>query len=119
MKSFKLMNALTITKKRTLLALLIVVISITIYKLSAQDASTVQRSPQTSSEAQHSSEQIVTKDPFKEALEKQTQAKLGQQTLSQSVQGSPNRDPFKEFLDKQGKELGQSKVSPFDTSVGR
>lgn len=119
MKGFKLMNALTITKKRTLLALLIVIISITMYKLSAQDASTVQMPPQTSSEAQHSSEQIVTKDPFKEALEKQTQAKLGQQTLSQSVQGSPSKDPFKEFLDKQGKDLSQSKVSPFDSPRGK
>jgi primase-polymerase (primpol)-like protein len=111
---------MTFKKSKILLSVFaIILISITMYKLTVQDAITAQLPQQTSSEAQYSSEQTVTKDPFKEALEKQTQAKLGQQTLSQSVQGSPNRDPFKEFLDKQGKELGQSKVSPFDTSVGR
>ena len=93
--------------------LLIILISITIYKFTNRDAIIVQKSNQTSLDAQSPQELTAPKDPFKEAQEKQSQLKDGQQTLTEPIQGVSNKDPFKEFLEKQAKDLGQSKVSPF------
>ena len=94
-------------------ALLILLISITLYKSKGQYVTNHSNSSPTSLEVQSPQELNTLKDPFKEAIEKQTQLKDGQQILIQPTQVVPNKDPFKEFLEKQAKDLGQSKVSPF------
>ena len=102
-----------IVKRIGLISLLTILITITIYKFTSGDATLVQKPNQTSLDVQSPQELTAPKDPFKEALEKQSQHKDGQQILIQPTQVVPNKDPFKEFLEKQAKDLGQSKVSPF------
>ena len=62
-------------------------------------------------------DQSLPKDPFKEALEKQSlrMDQKNETRFIESVQGTQPRDPFKEFLEKQNKDLSQSKVSPFES----
>jgi hypothetical protein len=91
----------------------IALVSITIYKFTIRDAPNEPKPQQSTLEVQSPPELNAPKDPFKEALEKQSQHKDGQQILIQPTQVVPNKDPFKEFLEKQAKDLGQSKVSPF------
>ena len=99
--------------------LLIILISITIYKFTSRDATNEPKPQQSTLEVQSPPELNTPKDPFKEALEKQSQLKDGQQIIIQPTQVVPNKDPFKEFLEKQAKDLGQSKVSPFAVPSGK
>lgn len=104
----------TINKRTWLVGLLIILMSIWMYKITSKGATNDPKSPQSTLEVQSPPEQNIPKDPFKEALEKQSQSTEGQQTLIQPIiQVAPGKDPFKEFLEKQAKDLGQSKVSPF------
>lgn len=87
------------------------------YKLNRDDATPQVKQIDSLKEAQDV-KSPNPKDPFKEALEKQTlqvEKKLDP-VSNQPVQSDQPRDPFKEFLDKQNKELSQSKVSPFGSS---
>lgn len=113
--SFKGGNVKTIVKRIGLVVSLTILISISIYKFTSRDATIVHIQDQPSVDTQSPQVSTVPKDPFNEFLEKQSQQKEGQKTLTQSVQGVPNKDPFKEFLEKQNKDLSQSKVSPFES----
>lgn len=94
---------------------LVVLFSITMYKLNRDVATPKEIQIESLKEAQDV-KSSNPKDPFKEALEKQTlQVEKKMDPVSnQPVRGAESKDPFKEFLDKQSKELNSSKVSPFE-----
>jgi len=101
--------------KSLVISILLVVISITIYKLAKQDASLEEQSPASPALVKkEEAEKTVPKDPFKEAIENQAKRIEGNQDLNKSIQRTDSKDPFKDFLDRESKELNQSKVSPFD-----
>ena len=94
---------------------LVVLFSITMYKLNRDVATPKEIQIESLKEAQDV-KSSNPKDPFKEALEKQTlQVEKKMDPVSnQPVRGVESKDPFKEFLEKQSKELNSSKVSPFE-----
>ena len=94
-----------------------VLILIIIYKLNVDEPTTQAKPQEAAIEVKVLEDQLLPKDPFKEALEKQSlqTGKKDETRIIESVQGTQPRDPFKEFLDKQNKDLSQSKVSPFES----
>ena len=102
--------------KSLVIFILLIIISITIYKLAKQDASLEEQPPVSPALVKRDeAEQTVPKDPFKEAIENQAQPIGSNQDLNRSVLGTHSKDPFKEFLEKKDKDSSQSKVSPFDS----
>jgi len=102
--------------KALVISILLIIISITIYKLAKQDASLEEQPPASSALVKRDeAEQTAPKDPFKEAIENQAKRIDGNQDLNKSIQTTDSKDPFKDFLDRQSKELNQSKLSPFDS----
>ena len=94
-----------------------VLFSIAMYKLNRDDSPPQEKQIESLTEAQDLGSS-KPKDPFKEALEKQTlqMEKKIDSVSNQPLPSAQPRDPFKEFLDKQNKDLNQSKVSPFGLS---
>ena len=92
-------------------------ILITIYKLNVDEPTPQVKPQEAATEVKVLEDQLLPKDPFKEALEKQSLQtdKKNETRFIESVQSTQPRDPFKEFLDKQNKDLTQSKVSPFES----
>ena len=102
--------------KSLVISILLIIISITIYKFAKQDASLDEQSPASPALVKRDeAEQTAPMDPFKEAIENQAKRIDGNQDLNKSIQTTDSKDPFKDFLDRQSKELNQSKVSPFDS----
>lgn len=113
-KVLRMVNKSTKFSPRWLIAVLIILISITMYKFAGQDATEEPIATVTSSEVLSAPEQQTGNDPFKEALERQASLKPVNQEQHSNLQRTQSKDPFKEFLDKQSKELNSSKVSPFE-----
>jgi len=100
--------------KSLVISILLIIISITIYKLAKQDASLEEQRPASPALVKtDEAEQTAPKDPFKEAIENQAKRIESNQNLNKSIQRNDSKDPFKDFLDRQSKELNQSKVSRF------
>lgn len=101
--------------KSLVISILLIIISITVYKLAKQNASLEeQRSASPALVKTGEAEKTAPKDTFKEAIENQAKYLESNQNFNKPIQGSDSKDPFKDFLDRQGKGLDQSKVSPFD-----
>lgn len=102
--------------KTLVISILLIILSISIYKLAKQDASLEEQPPPSPALVNRNvADQTISKDPFKEALENQAQPIGSHQDMSRFVKGTHANDPFKDFLEKQHKDSSQSKLSPFDS----
>jgi hypothetical protein len=65
-----------------------------------------------------SNEDRVSKDPFREFLEKKDSAKITMTQQPESIvkKDPKSKDPFKEFLDAQESTKGSAGKSPFESS---
>ena len=104
-----------VLRKLAISLLFIVLVLIAIYKLYADEATPHVMPLENSNGNIENKDPMPLKDPFKEALEKQTfQNELKKdQNLNDVDKVTQSKDPFKDFLDKQSKDLSHSKVSPF------